>query len=104
MPASRLGINRDFRHDREMSLAPLMSDELSPADLRRVREALLYSSAEGSSVDSPQHIDRIEFIERLLVPVLCRHLGIFRIPPGFRLSVVIPVFNEFKTLARVIER
>jgi glycosyltransferase involved in cell wall biosynthesis len=87
-----------------MFLAPLMSDELSPADLRRVREALLDAGAAGLPGDSPQRIDRIELLERLLGPDLCRRLGIFRIPDGFRLSVVIPVFNEVKTLERVIER
>jgi glycosyltransferase involved in cell wall biosynthesis len=31
-------------------------------------------------------------------------LGLFRIPAGFRLSVVMPVYNEIATLPRVIER
>lgn len=35
---------------------------------------------------------------------LCRKLGIFRLPAGFKLSVVMPVYNEIRTLARVIER
>lgn len=43
-------------------------------------------------------------LERLLGPEICRKLGLFRIPAGFKLSVVMPVFNEAATLARVIER
>jgi len=102
-PSSRLGIGCDIRHDRGMSLAPLMSDELSPTDLRRVREALLAVDA-ALQEGSPPRIDRVELLERLLGPDLCRRLGIFRIPAGFRLSVVIPVYNEVKTLERVVQR
>jgi glycosyltransferase involved in cell wall biosynthesis len=35
---------------------------------------------------------------------LCRRLGIFRLPSGFKLSVVMPVYNEIRTLPQVIER
>lgn len=86
-----------------MSL-PSLSDELSPAEIRRVREALLDVGAEPLPEDSPPRMDRIELLERVLGQDLCRRLGIYRIPAGFRLSVVIPVYNEVKTLERVIER
>ena len=48
--------------------------------------------------------DRIERIENLLGPTTCRRLGIYRLPEGFRLSVVIPVYNEVKTVAEVVRR
>jgi glycosyltransferase involved in cell wall biosynthesis len=49
-------------------------------------------------------VDRITLCENLIGAAACRQLGIFRIPPGFRLSVVIPVFNEMATLAKLVER
>jgi len=51
-----------------------------------------------------EEIDRIALCERLLGVAACRQLGIFRIPPGFRLSVVIPVYNEMKTLQKIVDR
>src|ERR1043166_585342 len=49
--------------------------------------------------DSPE---RVESLMQLLGPSVCRQLGIFRVPPGFVLSVVIPVYNEVKTVATVV--
>ena len=77
-------------------------DHLSPADLRRVRDVLVHLADELP--DAPPGIDRIEFLERLLGTELCRRLGIYRIPEGFKLSVVIPVYNEVRTIEQVIAR
>jgi glycosyltransferase involved in cell wall biosynthesis len=77
-------------------------DHLSPADLRRVRDALLHLTDELS--ETPPEIDRIELLQRLLGTELCRRLGVYRIPAGFRLSVVIPVYNEVRTIEQVIAR
>ena len=77
-------------------------DHLSPADLRRVRDAMFHLADELA--DAPPQIDRIELLERLLGSELCRRLGIYRVPPGFKLSVVIPVYNEVRTLEHVIAR
>jgi glycosyltransferase involved in cell wall biosynthesis len=49
--------------------------------------------------DSPE---RVEYLMRLLGPNVCRQLGVFRVPAGFVLSVVIPVYNEVKTVATVV--
>lgn len=35
---------------------------------------------------------------------ICRRLGIFKIPETFKLSVVVPVFNEVQTVLEVIRR
>lgn len=43
-------------------------------------------------------------LTQLLSEDVCRRLGIFSIPTDFRLSIVIPVFNEAKTVVQVIER
>jgi glycosyltransferase involved in cell wall biosynthesis len=41
---------------------------------------------------------------QVLTDDVCRRLGIFALPADFRLSVVIPVFNEVNTVLEVIER
>ncbi len=78
-------------------------DELSPADLGRIRDALQGAADELTPVESSR-IDRVEVLQRLLGDELSRKLGVFRLPPGFKLSVVMPVYNEIRTLAKVIER
>lgn len=82
---------------------PELIDELSAEDLLRVRELMLEAS-EHVAVDSAGRLERVELLTRLLGGELCRKLGIFRIPAGFKLSVVIPVYNEVRTLTKVVER
>lgn len=48
--------------------------------------------------------ERVDELEALLGKHVCRKLGIYRLPRGFRLSVVIPVFNEQATLAELVQR
>lgn len=43
-------------------------------------------------------------LDLVLTEDVCRRLGIFAIPNDFRLSVVIPVYNEVNTVIQVIER
>lgn len=57
--------------------------------------------ASATTGDSPE---RVEELMRLLGPNACRQLGIYRIPTGFILSVVIPVYNEVKTVATVVSK
>ena len=83
--------------------APALFDDLSSSDLQRIRELLL-EAADDSAAPEAGRLDRVEILQRLLGAELCRKLGIFRIPAGFKLSVVIPVYNEIRTLAKVIER
>jgi glycosyltransferase involved in cell wall biosynthesis len=83
--------------------ASTLFEELSDTDLRRLREVLLESPCDDAS-PSGERLDRVDVLERLLGAELCRRLGIFRLPKGFRLSVVMPVYNEIRTLAKVIER
>jgi glycosyltransferase involved in cell wall biosynthesis len=47
---------------------------------------------------------RVEVLHKLLGEGACRHIGIYPIPPGFKLSVVIPVFNEERWLAELVRR
>jgi glycosyltransferase involved in cell wall biosynthesis len=48
--------------------------------------------------------ERVEFLRRLLGDATCRQLGIFPIPPGFKLSVVIPVYNESRWICELLKR
>ena len=56
---------------------------------------------ELSSAGFDSH-DRTEHLLQMLGPNICRQLGVYRIPTGFVLSVVIPVYNEVKTVATVV--
>jgi glycosyltransferase involved in cell wall biosynthesis len=58
----------------------------------------------SDSIGTDDPADRIAQCERLLGAAACRQLGIYRVPEGFRLSVVIPVYNEIATLATLVER
>ena len=47
---------------------------------------------------------RYEFLQKILGEGPCRQLGIYPIPPGFKLSVVIPVFNEKQWVREIFRR
>jgi glycosyltransferase involved in cell wall biosynthesis len=48
--------------------------------------------------------ERTELLHELLGEAACRHIGVYPIPEGFKLSVVIPVFNEERWLRELIRR
>lgn len=48
--------------------------------------------------------DYVNDMHALLGSCVCRRLGIFSLPPGFRLSVIVPVYNEQQTVAKVVRR
>ncbi|HEV3205190.1 MAG TPA: glycosyltransferase family 2 protein [Gemmataceae bacterium] len=52
--------------------------------------------------ESPE--ERYPFLQRLLGDAACRKLGIYPIPEGFKLSVVIPVYNEKKWVGELVRR
>jgi glycosyltransferase involved in cell wall biosynthesis len=64
-------------------------------------EKLLQARAESGDACGE---DAFALLEALLGAAACRRLGIYRLPEGFLLSVVIPVFNEARTIAEVIRR
>ena len=43
-------------------------------------------------------------LHKLLGEAACRQIGIYPLPPGFKLSVVIPVYNEERWLAELVRR
>jgi glycosyltransferase involved in cell wall biosynthesis len=51
---------------------------------------------------SPQ--ERVKALQQLLGEPACRQLGIYPIPDGFKLSVVIPVYNEERWIREVVRR
>lgn len=68
------------------------------------------NDAEGDLVDQlleqiavrPER--RFEIIEKLLGEAACRQIGVYPLPPGFKLSVVIPVYNEKQWVREVVRR
>jgi len=48
--------------------------------------------------------DRGEAVRRLLGEEAARRLGVFPVPQGFRLSVVVPILNEEGTLEEILRR
>jgi glycosyltransferase involved in cell wall biosynthesis len=47
---------------------------------------------------------RMQVLHKLLGEGACRQIGIYPIPAGFKLSVVIPVYNEERWLAELVRR
>jgi len=47
---------------------------------------------------------RLEVLHSLLGEAACRQVGIYPIPDGFKLSVVIPVYNEERWVREVVRR
>ena len=56
-----------------------------------------------SSEDGSQALSADQ-ARKLLGPRVSRRLGLYPIPPGFRLSVVMPVFNERSTIEEILRR
>ncbi|MBV9124926.1 MAG: glycosyltransferase family 2 protein [Planctomycetes bacterium] len=48
--------------------------------------------------------ERVQFLRELLGDGACRQLGIYPFPEGFKLSVVIPVYNERPWIEELIRR
>ncbi|MGC3969814.1 MAG: glycosyltransferase family 2 protein [Pirellulales bacterium] len=66
--------------------------------------AAFLQSVDDARLGALRPDERQELLLRLLGPALARRLGIYRLPEGFVLSVVIPVYNEVKTVAEVVAK
>ena len=73
---------------------------LTDADVREVVTRLVDHVGMGAE----DAAERRDLLIRLLGPTICRKLSIYQLPTGFVLSVVIPVYNEIRTVATVIEK
>jgi glycosyltransferase involved in cell wall biosynthesis len=78
-----------------------LSSESNVNDLHARLLSVAVVTDEGQAVSEPQRVARLE---QMLGENACRRLGIYALPPGFRLSVVIPVYNEVDTVAEVVAR
>jgi len=65
----------------------------------------LWRLAENTTPNTSREDEHsLEPVWRLLGPSVCRKLGIYELPEGFVLSVVIPIYNERETIEEVIRR
>jgi glycosyltransferase involved in cell wall biosynthesis len=78
------------------------ASDISPAELTSSLENSNGHLADqiAATVD-PRRVDELE---ALLGKHVCRKLGIYHLPRGFRLSVVVPVYNELATVAELVAR
>jgi glycosyltransferase involved in cell wall biosynthesis len=63
-----------------------------------------YLGAFGDKWSNFTQKERDEALKQLLGPLRSRRLGIMFFPPGFLLTVVIPVYNESRWIAEVLRR
>ncbi len=61
-----------------------------------------FECSKHSSIED--NAERIRTLHHLLGEQACRQLGIYPLPSGFKLSVVIPVYNEERWIREVIQR
>lgn len=63
-------------------------------------------NANSESSDRDLHLSNLQAnrLDQVLTDDVCRRLGIFALPSDFRLSVVIPVYNEVGTVVDIVER
>jgi glycosyltransferase involved in cell wall biosynthesis len=80
-----------------MTQAPDQPPATKPDDLGPLLQPVLDRIAADPNA-------RADILHKLLGASACREIGIFPIPPGFKLSVVIPVFNEERWLAELVRR
>lgn len=71
----------------------IVSETMKEEDLDRLIDRVNASPAE-----------RLHFLRRLLGEAACRQMGIYPIPADFKLSVVIPVYNERQWINELIRR
>ena len=50
------------------------------------------------------HADRVELLQELLGEAACRQIGVYPIPADFKLSVVIPCYNEERWIRELVRR
>lgn len=70
-----------------------LTNEISDQELERLLTRLSASPSE-----------RAQVLQRLLGPGACRQLGIYPLPDGFQLSVIIPVYNERRWIRELVRR
>jgi glycosyltransferase involved in cell wall biosynthesis len=74
-------------------MADNLTSENQPGDLQLLIDKI--------SHDPEQ---RLQILHGLLGEGACRQIGVYRIPKGFKLAVVIPVYNELQWLREIVRR
>jgi hypothetical protein len=72
-----------------------------------VRKSFAAANSEGTDSSIPgvaSDADRRDRLIEIFGEPLCRKLGIFPLPPGFTLSVIIPAYNEKATIREILRR
>jgi glycosyltransferase involved in cell wall biosynthesis len=72
--------------------------------LTHVPHLLVNGQSNYATEAAPSPSDRVEKLRQLLGEAACRQLGIYPIPQGFKLSVVIPVYNEAQWIGELLRR
>jgi glycosyltransferase involved in cell wall biosynthesis len=76
-----------------------------PSSPQSLSEPDAAAVADGSAIPNfAAERERTEWLLKTLGEPACRKLGIYRIPEDFVLSVVIPVYNEERTIHEIIRR
>lgn len=71
----------------------------------QLREFLLQEDPDSGSQDAQEaNHDRVKLLQDLMGEPLSRRLAIYSLPDDFLLSVVVPVYNEIKTIEEVLRR
>ena len=73
-------------------------------DSHRFDQAQDAAMLDSPGDEAPYSAEWYERLRRSLGAAACRQLGFYAIPPEFRLSVVIPVYNEEHTLHDIVDR
>jgi glycosyltransferase involved in cell wall biosynthesis len=77
---------------------------LTVAQMGLSHETTDFDQEDRPGQDGRSAHQRVAFLQRLLGEAACRQLGICTIPPGFKLSVVIPVYNERQCVRDLVRR
>lgn len=79
--------------------------EFSPEQRHELRESLVTMLECLTGDDEELNMrDRTTLLKRLLGTRLCQQLSVYDLPADFLLSVVIPVYNEARTIEKIIDR
>ena len=89
--------------DSKASMAPpFQSDLLTDSEKNKVSEVLTGVISESSGNDPIS--ENYDKLVEVLGSELCHRAGIYVMPDIFTLSVVIPIYNEVKTLEQVVQK
>ncbi len=100
---------RNIAYDEVMStseksvIGAASEDGLSALERAQLLSAITQAH-QSSGENGSEARERITLAEKLLGVTVCRRLGIYQLPANFLLSVVMPVFNEVRTIEEIIGR